>query len=381
MTLRRILVSLGTRPEAIKLAPVILALRSSGMFDVVVCSTGQHAHMVRPISELFGFTIDHDLSIMQPSQSLNYIVSATLQGMDKLLEELRPDHVVVQGDTSTTLASALAAFQRAIPVHHVEAGLRTGNLESPFPEEANRTLVSRIAHYHFAPTQLAADNLLAEGVAAERVFNVGNTVIDAARLVAQMLPERAAAMMAEFGLTADIPTVLFTMHRRENHGLPIEQAFKAIADFARANQVRVVFPVHPSPKVRGPAFRILSEVPGVTLCQPLRYDELILLLQCCRFVITDSGGLVEEASAFGRPVMILRDTTERSEAVAAGGAALCGTEPDRILGTASELLAGGELFRAMSGAPNPFGDGRAASRIVDTLIADECRYDYGEVAN
>jgi UDP-N-acetylglucosamine 2-epimerase len=364
--LKKVMIVLGTRPEAIKLAPLIIALRDSGLFHVVTCSTGQHAHMVAPVARFFGFDIDRDFGIMRPNQTLNHIVSATIAAMDGVLEEERPDWVVVQGDTSTTFAAAMAAFNRKVKIAHVEAGLRTGDIRTPFPEEANRVLVSRIADIHFPPTALAADNLAREGVAAFGIHDVGNTVIDAAQAAAAIVSRDPGDLETKFGDLSDGRTVLFTMHRRENIGEPMERAFGAVAELARRG-VPVVFPMHPNPLVREPARRILGDIPGITLCEPLDYPELVHVLRQCRFVLTDSGGIVEEAAAFSKPALVLRESTERTESVDAGSAVLCGTDPDVILRHAGELVEDGETYARMSAAPNPFGDGTSSRRIVEIL--------------
>lgn len=364
--LKKIMVVLGTRPEAIKLAPLIIALRESGQFDVVTCSTGQHAHMVKPVAEFFGFDIDRDFGIMKPNQTLNHIVSSTISAMDVALDEERPDWVVVQGDTSTTFAAAMAAFNRKVKIAHVEAGLRTGDISTPFPEEANRVLVSQIADIHFPPTSLAADKLREEGVPEFRIHTVGNTVIDAAHAAVAINERDTSELDSKFGDISGGDVVLFTMHRRENIGAPMERAFEAVAELARRGS-RVVFPMHPNPLVREPAQRILGGIEGVTLCEPLEYPELVHVLRNCRFALTDSGGIVEEAAAFSKPAIVLRESTERTESVDAGSAVLCGTDADLILSTATELAGESERFRSMSDAPNPYGDGTSCAQIVSIL--------------
>lgn len=366
------MVVLGTRPEAIKLAPVVKALRGSGRFDVSVHSTGQHAHMVRPVAELFGMHIDEDFGIMLPNQSLNHIVSATIASMNHSLSRGVPDWCVVQGDTSTTFAAAFAAFNAGSRIAHVEAGLRTGDIRSPWPEEANRVLTTRIADLHFAPTKVAAANLAAEGIKASQVHMVGNTVVDAALMAAAIIPQSDAQLNRRFGPFHD-RTVLVTMHRRENLGGPMERALGAVAALADAG-AHILFPMHPNPKVRDVARAILGGRPNVVLADPLDYFELIHVLRACRFVITDSGGIVEEAAAFSKPALVLRESTERIESVKAGGALLVGTDPDRILEPALALLKGGPLLDSMSFAPNPFGDGKSAIRIVDIMAESNTRH-------
>lgn len=365
--MRKVMVVLGTRPEAIKLSQVIAQLREAADMSVTVCSTGQHADMVQPVADLFGFTIDRDFGIMKPNQTLNHIASATMSAMDVALATERPDFCIVQGDTSTTFAAAMAAFYARVPVAHVEAGLRTGNMASPWPEEANRVLVTRIADLHFAPTSLAARRLIQEGVDAERVYNVGNTVIDAAHAAAHAITSSSGRFATKLGDIAEQNSILFTMHRRESIGEPMERAFAAIAQLARNTGAQIIFPMHPNPKVREGATRFLDGIPNVLLCEPLDYDELIHVLCKCRMIITDSGGIVEEAAAFNKPVLVLRDTTERTEAVDAGSALLCGTDPALIHRRALELLTDSDLYRRMTSAPNPFGDGTASLQIVAIL--------------
>jgi UDP-N-acetylglucosamine 2-epimerase (non-hydrolysing) len=369
MTVQRdIMVVFGTRPEAIKLAPLVLALRASDKFNCIAVSTGQHGHMVKPVTDFFGFSIDHDLGVMKPNQSLNYLASSIIAAMSALIEARKPAYVVVQGDTSTTFAAAMAAFNCNVPVVHIEAGLRTGDIKSPWPEEANRVLTSKIADLHFPPTELAAQNLRHEAVPSERIFNVGNTVVDAALAAANIIAGDPERLAQRFPVTQTIkPLILFTMHRRESFGKPMRDAFGALRDFALANDVEIIFPVHPNPNVRAPATELLSDVVNIHMCDPLEYDELIYLLKNCRFVITDSGGIVEEAAAFSKPALVLRETTERTESVDAGAAVLCGTDREKILPLAMELLSDGSKYRAMSTAPNPFGNGTSCAQIVNIL--------------
>ncbi|HEX2560223.1 non-hydrolyzing UDP-N-acetylglucosamine 2-epimerase [Phenylobacterium sp.] len=365
------LVVLGTRPEAIKLAPVILELRRQGAGQVVVCTTGQHREMVRPVLDLFGITPDFDLNLMRPNQSLNYLAGAVTSGVGQVIDEVRPSAVVVQGDTTTAFAAALSAFHAKVPVAHVEAGLRTGDVASPWPEEMNRILIARLADLHFPPTRLAYDNLRAEGVAADRILLSGNTVVDAALEVVRLTPaERTLELDRRFGLfDRNLPMVLFTMHRRESFGAPMKRTFEALAAFCRTHAVQVIFPVHPNPQVRQLAETILADVRGVQLVAPLEYDEMIHLLQRCRFVITDSGGLVEEAPTFRKPALVLRETTERTESIEAGCAVLCGVGKPTAWKLGAELLADGELFAKMSLDTRPYGDGRAAERIAARLLS------------
>jgi UDP-N-acetylglucosamine 2-epimerase len=365
------LVVFGTRPEAIKLAPVITALRAQGGLRVAVCNTGQHGDLVEPVCRLFSIAADHNLRVMRPAQELGYVAAAVIARLGRIIARQRPAICIVQGDTTTALAAALASFYARIPVAHVEAGLRTGNLQSPFPEEANRVLISRISRFHFAPTPAAVERLLEEDVDPSSVLLTGNTVVDAAlRAKALIQGPAAKALAARFGfLRPDTPTILFTMHRRESFGPPVQRVFRALQRFCVTHNVQVVFPVHPNPQILQPAQDILGCQPNIHICDPLAYDELIFLLQRCRFLITDSGGLVEEASAFGKPVIVLRETTERAEAVEAGSAILCGSDIARLASIAEALLQDGPMFCAMTGAPSPFGDGHAADRIARHLTA------------
>ena len=352
------LVVYGTRPEAIKMAPVVAELRSRPQaFDVEVCTTGQHLDMVRQVEELLALRPDHDLRLMRPDQGLNELAASALAALDRVVSEAGPDWVLVQGDTTTAMAASLAAFHRGVPVGHVEAGLRTGDLASPFPEEANRRIVDLLARRLFTPTERSADALRAEGVADERIHVVGNTVIDALRGVAAMLPppERTGG-------------VLVTLHRRESFGAPLTGILGALARLAaELPHVDFLYPVHPNPNVRGPALDALSGIPNVRLTDPLDYRELVAELLRCRLVLTDSGGIQEEAPTFGKPVLVLREVTERPEGIAAGVARVVGTDPDRIVEAARLLLTSDDDYRAMAQAVNPYGDGMASRRIADIL--------------
>jgi UDP-N-acetylglucosamine 2-epimerase len=361
------LVVIGTRPEAIKLAPVVNALMERGAFEVAVCNTGQHGDMVEPICRLFSVPVRHDLKVMRPGQDLAYLAGAMTQQLGEVIALERPAVCIVQGDTTTALAAALASFYRRVPVAHVEAGLRTGDMAAPWPEEANRVMISRLSRLHFAPTAAAAAALIDEGVERASVHVTGNTVVDAAKRMRRLVKAQTPPRLAD--LETDGPVVLFTMHRRESLGEPMRRVFLAMRRFAGENPVRIVFPVHPNPQVREPAAALLGGLSNVRLLPPLDYDEMIHLLDRCRFVITDSGGLIEEAPGFGKPALIVRQTTERPEAVVCGAAALCGYDGDRLLELAETLLRDSALYRAMATAPNPFGDGQAGQRIA-RLLAD-----------
>ena len=356
-------VILGTRPEAIKLATVIEELRNTPDIETYVVLTGQHREMVDEVMTLFEIIADRDLDIMKPKQTLTEITCNSLQGLEKIFAELKPDFVLVQGDTSTAFAAALAAFYKQIPVGHVEAGLRTDNLFNPFPEEANRRLISQLAQFHFAPTEIAVKNLQQSGVVGE-IHQTGNTVIDALLKVAHNNPE------------CEIPhldwhkyrVLLATVHRRENWGEPLQnilQGFHAILD--SFPDTVLVLPMHRNPLVREPIQESLGKRDRVFLTEPLDYKQLVGAIANCYFLLTDSGGLQEEAPSLGKPVLVLRDNTERPEAVTAGTAKLIGTNPENIFTNAKNLLENENAYSQMANAINPFGDGLAAQRIVKII--------------
>lgn len=359
-----IMTVLGTRPEAVKLAPVIRELARRG--DAVrarVTLTAQHREMLDPILENFAIRADDDLNLMAPDQQLPALTAAILTGMDPLLRDRAVDMLVVQGDTTTTFAAALMGYYHRIPVAHVEAGLRTGNMDYPFPEEGNRVLTSRLAALHFAPTAAARDNLLAEGVAAERIAVTGNTVIDAL-LYTVGRGNGHGDDVRESGRT-----ILVTAHRRENHGAGMERICDALLAIVAAHpDVTIDFPVHLNPRVGEVVRRRLSGRERIRLMAPLDYPSFCRAMARCHLVLSDSGGIQEEAPALDKPVLVLRNETERPEALAAGTARLVGTDPERITAEVGRLLGDGEAYRAMATAPNPFGDGRAAERIVDGMI-------------
>lgn len=364
-----VLVVLGTRPEGIKLAPVVKALASRpGQFDVKLCVTGQHRQMLEPILDFFGLTPDHDLQLMKPGQTLFDVTAGALKGLESVLDQVRPDWVVVQGDTTTAFAGALAAFYKKVRVAHVEAGLRTGDLRSPFPEEANRVLVSRLADLHFAPTQGAAEHLAAEGI-RRGVHVVGNTVIDALLEARARVAERGADFAAQFPmLSADRKLVLVTGHRRESFGEPFENICRALGTLAdRYPAVDWVYPVHLNPNVREPVHRLLSGRTNVHLVEPVAYPQLAWLLARSVLVLTDSGGIQEEAPTLGKPVLVMREVTERPEGIDAGCARLVGTSEVRIVEGVTQLLDEPEAYRRMAQARNPYGDGTASRAIADVL--------------
>jgi UDP-N-acetylglucosamine 2-epimerase (non-hydrolysing) len=359
----RVCVTLGTRPEAIKMAPVIQRFRSSDLFDTQVVLTGQHREMVAQVMQLFDLQADQDLAIMQPQQTLTDITCRSLQGLEGLFREIEPQLVLVQGDTTTAFAATLAAFYQKIPVGHVEAGLRTDDLYNPYPEEANRRLISQLTQLHFAPTTLAVEHLQRSGVVGE-IHQTGNTVIDALLSVAAQQP------------SCNIPgldwqkhrVLLATVHRRENWGEPLQdigQSFLEILD--KFPDTALLLPLHRNPTVREPLQALLGKHPRAFLTEPLDYADLVGAIQRCYLLLTDSGGLQEEAPSLGKPVLVLRETTERPEAIAAGTAKLVGTRPLDVVSAAANLLSNPTAYEAMATAVNPFGDGRAAERILEIV--------------
>ena len=344
------------------MAPVVAALRArTERFEPIVCTTAQHRELIDQVQELLGLAPDLDLNLMMPNQSLNELAAQVITAVDEVLEQVRPDWLLVQGDTTTAMGAALAAFHRSIPVGHIEAGLRTGDLTRPFPEEANRCLIDILAKALFAPTARARDALLAEGADPGRLFLTGNTVVDALQSVA-----------ATLGEVSRDDEVLVTVHRRESFGEPFRQICLAVSRLAeRFPELRWIYPVHRNPNVRDPARVILDGIPNVELRDPVDYLELLRYLKRARIVLTDSGGIQEEAPAFGTPVLILREKTERPEGVEAGVARLVGVEPHGIIRAATELLTNRAICKSMATATNPYGDGHAAQRIVAVLAGEQ----------
>jgi len=366
--LTRILFIFGTRPEAIKLCPLVRRLRSRpGQFQVRVCVTAQHRGMLDQVLEVFGVTPDFDLDLMQPGQTLSALTARILAALDPVLAAERPDAVVVQGDTTTTLAGALGAFYRQIDVAHVEAGLRTGDPLSPFPEEMNRVLTSRIAALHFAPTSRAQAALLGEGVDPRKVFVTGNTGIDAVLWVRDALDNGSAPAPVWPWLNTGRRLVLVTAHRRENFGPAFEGAMRALAQLASRADVQIAFPVHRNPNVLGPAHSLLSGLSNVVLLDPLPYVSFVDLMRRSYLILTDSGGIQEEAPSLGKPVLVLREKTERPEAVEAGTVKLVGTGQRRIVDEATRLLDDEAEYARMTAIHNPYGDGHACERIAQAL--------------
>jgi UDP-N-acetylglucosamine 2-epimerase (non-hydrolysing) len=363
MDARPILCVFGTRPEAIKMAPVVRALADADGLRPVVCVTGQHHELLEQVLELFRIRPDHRLDVMQDRQGPDEVVARVLPRLRAVLAMVRPAAVVVQGDTTTAFAAALTAFYARIPVGHVEAGLRTGCRYAPFPEELHRRLTTPLADWHFAPTAWARGNLLAEGVADERIVVTGNPVIDALAWSAAQPAPSVGRVLPQ--LDGGRRLVLVTAHRRETFGRPFEELCAAMGEIAARNpDVELVYPVHPNPAVREPAHRLLGGRPRIHLLAPLDYRELVDVLQRCHLVLTDSGGLQEEAPAFGKPVLVLRDTTERPEGVEAGVARLVGTTRARVVRETERLLRDPAGYARMARAQNPYGDGRAGPRIA-----------------
>ena len=375
--MKKVLLVFGTRPEAIKMAPLCHALKEHPVdFDVRICVTAQHRDMLDQVLRVFDVRPDIDLDLMRPGQDLFDVTANVLTRMKSVLAAEKPDIVLVHGDTTTAFAATLAAFYAGIAVGHVEAGLRTHNLRAPFPEEMNRQFVGKLARWHFAPTEQSAANLQAEGVPTSQVFVTGNTVIDALQWVIHRfdeMPERKAVMRGELerllGFSiGDQPYVLITGHRRENFGEGFAQITAALAELARRYPaMRFVYPVHLNPNVAGPVHKALADVRNVHLIPPQEYEPFALLLQHSYLVLTDSGGIQEEAPSLGKPVLVMRDVTERPEAVQAGTVRLVGADRNRIVDEASGLIDDSGLYEAMSRAHNPYGDGRACERIVAQL--------------
>ncbi len=371
MTPIDVLLVFGTRPEAIKMAPVHRALASDGRFRVKVCVTAQHREMLDQVLELFSIEPAYDLDLMRPGQDLTSVTASVLEGLKEVLQDAAPDFVLVHGDTTTTMAASLAAYYARIPVGHVEAGLRTGDIYSPWPEEMNRRLTGAIAALHFAPTEGAQANLLREGVTEDRDAVTGNTVIDALlTVIEQVRATDEADFLQRFdGIDFSRSLVLVTGHRRESFGRGFEQICEALAKLAETPDVEIVYPVHLNPNVQEPVQRVLGSLPNVHLLEPQEYLSFLFLMDRARLVITDSGGIQEEAPSLGKPVLVMRTTTERPEAVDAGTVRLVGTEVDAIVNATRELLLDEERYRSMSVAHNPYGDGKASQRIADALFA------------
>jgi UDP-N-acetylglucosamine 2-epimerase (non-hydrolysing) len=369
----RILVLYGTRPEAIKMAPVILALKQTPGLEPIVCFTGQHRAMAEAVMTVFGINPDIDLNVMTPGQSLENLSSALLLSLKTVFEEHKPDLVLVQGDTTTAMIGALTAFYKGVRVGHVEAGLRTGDMQHPWPEEANRRVVGLLAWRHYTPTRPATENLLREHVDAASIIETGNPVVDALLFVRERM-KQDSAQKSRFDekfswLDPSKKMVLVTGHRRESFGSGFEAICLAIRNIAKTPDTVVVYPVHLNPNVREPVNRILGDVQNVHLLEPLAYDEFIYMMDRAYVILTDSGGIQEEAPSFGKPVLIMRETSERREAIDAGVAKLVGTNSERIVAETTDLLTRPEAYAAMAMVRNPFGDGTAAQQIVRDILS------------
>ncbi|NVO60958.1 non-hydrolyzing UDP-N-acetylglucosamine 2-epimerase [Photobacterium damselae] len=372
MNRKKILTVFGTRPEAIKMAPLVHALANDKRFEAKCCVTAQHREMLDQVLKLFEIKPDYDLNLMKAGQSLNDVTARILLELKPVLQEFKPDVVLVHGDTATTFAASLAAYYEQIEVGHVEAGLRTGNIYSPWPEEANRKLTGALTKYHFAPTETSQNNLLKENTNPANICITGNTVIDALLMVKDKIDNVAALneqLAAQFPmLKEDKKLILVTGHRRESFGGGFERICEALARTAKDNpSVQILYPVHLNPNVREPVKRILSNVDNVHLIEPQQYLPFIYLMSRAHIILTDSGGIQEEAPSLGKPVLVMRDTTERPEAVVAGTVKLVGTDIDKIVTGLEVLLKDEEAYKAMSFAHNPYGDGLACQRILDEL--------------
>lgn len=369
--MKSILVVFGTRPEAIKMAPVVQALRELEQVKVEICVTGQHKEMLHDVLSVFTITPDYDLSLMRPNQGLVEITTAVLTGINTLFLKKKYDIVLVHGDTTTTLSTSLAAFYHKIPVGHIEAGLRTYDIHSPWPEELNRRVTTLITSYHFAPTAAARLNLLGEGIHDQSIIVTGNTVIDALFAIKKRIETDQTlhtALLAKFSyLQDDKKIILVTMHRRENFGKNLEQTCSAIQKIAQRSDVQIIYPVHFNPNVRGPVKEKLSDIEHVFLIEPQQYVEFVYLMLRADIILTDSGGVQEEAPSLGKPVLVTRDTTERPEAIEAGTVKLVGTEYDKIISTINLLLDDPKSYQKMANAKNPYGDGTAARRICEHI--------------
>ncbi len=370
MSPQKILAVVGTRPEAIKMAPLIKRLQDAPGLAVSVCSTGLHKEMIRQVFDLFSLKPDYDLEVMQHDQRLSALTALVIRGMDDVIAALKPDRVLVHGDTTTTMATTLAAFYQQIPVGHVEAGLRTHNIYAPWPEEVNRRVTDSIADQLYAPTQTARSNLLAESVPDANIVVTGNTVIDALLDTVNgplTDPQTLMDLQARFPfLVTDKKVILVTCHRRESYGDGFRDVCAALSDLAGRGDVMIVFPIHRNPNVRS-VFSTLSNASNVHLIEPLDYLDFVYVMSKCHFVLTDSGGIQEEAPSLGKPVLVMRDVTERAEAVAAGTVKLVGTATHVIVQEATALLDDQDAYRTMSAVHNPYGDGKACERIIATL--------------
>lgn len=375
----KVLSVIGTRPEAIKMAPVIKVLEAHDNVESCVCVTGQHRQMLDNVLSLFRIKPDYDLGLMKERQNLTDITRSVLSSMQHVIQESRPDIMLVQGDTTTTMSASLAAYYEKIPVGHVEAGLRTGDIYSPWPEELNRKITSAITMLHFAPTQQARQNLLDENVQSERVVVTGNTVIDALLNVLEGIQNdqefvhemstKYPFLRSKRGQAKEKKLILVTGHRRESFGEGFENICTALKLIAKRPDVRIVYPVHLNPNVREPVFRILGNLDNVKLLEPLGYRHFVYLMNCSHLILTDSGGVQEEAPTLGKPVLVMREVTERGEALKGGAVKLVGTNCESIVAEAANLLDNEDVYRQMCSKSNPYGDGKASQRVLEVLLA------------
>jgi len=377
---KKLLFVFGTRPEAIKMALLVLKTKSDPKFEVRLCVTGQHREMLDQVLQLFNLTPDYDLNLMKEKQTLNEITSGVVLGMKSVFKDFKPDYVLVHGDTTTSFAAALAAYYEQINVCHVEAGLRTNNIYSPWPEEANRHLTSVISKLHFTPTESSKVNLLKEGIKSENIFVTGNTVIDSLITILDKINnddqiKQNILDSLNYSIKPNRKIILITAHRRENFGTGFENICKAIASIAKKyNDTDLIYPVHLNPNVREPVNRILSNIDNVYLIEPLDYLPFVYLMSKSYIILTDSGGIQEEAPSLGKPVLVMRNTTERPEAITSGTVKLVGTDHDIIFSSISELLDNEISYKEMSSAHNPYGDGNACQRIIEILENDKSEH-------
>ncbi|MBI1363909.1 MAG: UDP-N-acetylglucosamine 2-epimerase (non-hydrolyzing) [Proteobacteria bacterium] len=366
----RVLTIIGTRPEAIKMAPLVLALQNDERFESAVCATGQHREMLYQVLDWFKITPDYALNVMTHNQPLAYLSGRVLNGLQTIISGYKPDMVLVHGDTTSGFIGALAAFYNRVPVAHIEAGLRTGDLYAPYPEEANRQLISRLAQWHFAPTQTAADSLMCEDVPNPNIFVTGNTVIDALLETTTMLAKKPIKVLPE--VPEDARMILVTGHRRENYGDGFVQICEALKHIATTYpDTHVVYPVHLNPNVKNVVHEMLDGIGNVHLVAPMDYPSFVAAMQRSTLILTDSGGIQEEAPSLGKPVLVMREVTERPDAVAAGTVKLVGAKKERIIAAVSELLDNPDVYARMSQAKNPYGDGKATRRILNILAGEE----------
>lgn len=368
---KKVIIFLGTRPEAIKLAPVVDVLMADDHFETLVCSTGQHKEMLQQVIDFFKIPVHYTLDVMEPNQQLAGLTAKLLVKINEVLLQEKPDYIIVQGDTTTTFAASLAAFYNKIKVLHVEAGLRTFNKFSPFPEEINRVMTTRVADFHYPPTEQSGQNLLDEGIPADKILVTGNTVIDALFLGLKKIENTIPAGITDLNLQNIKDYILITMHRRENHGEGIRNICIALKRIAEDANIPVIFPVHLNPNVKDVVHELLGNHHLIHLTPPFAYPEFLWLLDNSRLIMTDSGGVQEEAPSLGKPVLLLRDTTERPEALQAGTVIKVGSDTELIYKEAMHLLTNKAAYEAMSGRSNPYGDGKAAGRILDSMLALE----------